>query len=184
MNDKNLTLLKQNIINEAKIDSDLSFRLPPRSWFKQHKNGISGVVCLVVAILLPTLMVLQLKQILLTPYNFGIVTVIMVLSLYCLVKGIFTLLFQSKETEFGTSVHQYLIINSYNRLYFVYERMVWLWILFPVLLATLPSFIGLKNSMTYWIIAVSLYIVALLSFGRPQWRKMKQLKEEINQLDN
>ena len=162
MNDKNLTLLKQNIISEAKIDSDLSFRLPPRSWFKQHKNGISGVVCLVVAILLPTLMVLQLKQILLTPYNFGIVTVIMVLSLYCLVKGIFTLLFQSKETEFGTSVHQYLITNSYNRLYFVYERMVWLRILFPVLLATLPSFIGLKNSMTYWIIAVSLYIVALL----------------------
>ena len=161
MNDKNLTLLKQNIINEAKIDSDLSFRLPPRSWFKQHKNGISGVVCLVVAILLPTLMVLQLKQILLTPYNFGIVTVIMVLSLYCLVKGIFTLLFQSKESEFGTSVHQYLITNSYNRLYFVYERMVWLWILFPVLLATLPSFIGLKNSMTYWIIAVSLYIVVL-----------------------
>lgn len=129
-------------------------------------------------------MVLQLRQILLTPYNFGIVTVIMVLSLYCLVKGIFTLLFQSKETEFGTSVHQYLITNSYNRLYFVYERMVWLWILFPVLLATLPSFIGLKNSMTYWIIAVSLYIVALLSFGRPQWHKMKQLKEEINQLDN
>lgn len=184
MNDKNFTLLKQDIINEAKTDSDLSFRLPPRSWFKQYKNGISGVVCLVVAILLSTLMVLQLKQILLTPYNFGIVTVIMVLSLYCLVKGIFTLLFQSKETEFGTSVHQYLITNSYNRLYFVYERMVWLWILFPVLLATLPSFIGLKNSMTYWIIAVSLYIVALLSFGRPQWRKMKQLKEEINQLDN
>lgn len=144
MNDKNLTLLKQDIINEAKTDSDLSFRLPPRSWFEQRKNGISGVVCLVVAILLPALMVLQLRQILLTPYNFGIVTVIMVLSLYCLVKGIFTLLFQSKETEFGTSVHQYLITNSYNRLYFVYERMVWLWILFPVLLATLPSFIGLK----------------------------------------
>jgi hypothetical protein len=184
MNDKDLTLLKQDIINEAKTDSDLSFSLPQRSWFKRHKNGISGIVCLVVAILLPTLMVLQLKQILLTPYNFGIVTVIMVLSLYCLVKGIFTLLFQSKETEFGTSVHQYLITNSYNRLYFVYERMVWLWILLPVLLITLPSIIGLNKSATYWIIAASLYIVSLLSFGRPQWRKMKQLKEEINQLDN
>lgn len=184
MNDKDLTLLKQDIINEAKADSDLSFRLPQRSWFKQRKNGISGIVCLVVAIMLPILMALQLKQIALTPYNFGIATVIIVLSLYCFVKGIFTLLFQSKETEFGTSVYHYLITNAYNRLYFVYERMVWLWILLPILLAILPSIIGLNNSATYWIIAVSLYIVALLSFGRPQWRKMKQLKEEINQLDN
>ena len=184
MNDKNLTLLKQDIINETKTDSVLSFRLPQRSWFKQYKNEISGIVCLVVAIMLPILMALQLNQILLTPYNFGIVTFIIVLSLYCLMKGIFTLLYQSKETEFGASVHQYLITNVYNRLYFVYERMVWLWILLPVLLVTLPSFIGIKNSMTYWIIATSLYIVALLSFGRPQWHKMKQLKEEINQLDN
>ena len=184
MNDKDLTLLKQDIINEAKADSDLSFRLPQRSWFKQHKNGISGIACLVVAIMLPFLMALQLKQILLTSYNLSIVTVTVVLSLYCLVKGIFTLLFQSKETEFGTSVHQYLITNAYNRLYFVYERMVWLWIFLPILLFILPSIIGLNNSATYWIIAASLYIVTLLSFGRPQWRKIKQLKEEINQLDN
>ena len=82
-----------------------------------------------------------------------------------------------------TNEQQFLITHAYNRLYFVYERMVWLWFLAPVLLATLPSFLGLYGSMTYWIIASIVYLVALASFSRPLWRKMKQLKEEIHQLN-
>lgn len=181
MNDMDLTLLKQDIKAETGYDFSISF--PKRSWLKQHRNGISGIVCLALAVLLPSLLVLQMKQIVLSPYNFGIITFTVVLAWYCLVRGIFTLLFQAKETEFGTSVHQYLITNAYNRLYFVYERMVWLWFLTPVLLATLPSFLGLYDSMIYWIIASIIYLVALASFSRPLWRKMKQLKEEINQLN-
>lgn len=181
MNDMDLTLLKQDI--KAETGYDFSIRFPKRSWLKQHRNGISGIVCLALAVLLPSLLVLQMKQIVLSLYNFGIITFTVVLAWYCLVRGIFTLLFQAKETEFGTSVHQYLITNAYNRLYFVYERMVWLWFLTPVLLATLPSFLGLYDSMIYWIIASIIYLVALASFSRPLWRKMKQLKEEINQLN-
>ena len=181
MNDMDLTLLKQDI--KAEMSTDFSFSLPTRSWLKQHRNGISGIVCLAVAVLLPTLLVTQMKQIALTPHNLGVITFTVVLAWYCLVKGIFTLLFQAKETEFGTSVHQYLITNAYNRLYFVYEKMVWLWFLAPVLLATFPSFLGLNGNMTYWIIASIVYLLALVSFSRPLWRKMKQLKEEINQLN-
>ncbi len=173
--------MKQDIKAETCYDFSISF--PKKSWLKQHRNGISGIVCLAVAVLLPTLLVLQMKQIVLSPYNLGIITFTVVLAWYCLVKGIFTLLFQAKETEFGTNVHQYLIINAYNRLYFVYERMVWLWFLSPVLLATLPSFLGLYDSMIYWIITSIVYLVALASFSRPLWRKMKQLKEEIYQLN-
>ena len=176
-----LTLLKQDI--KAEAGSDFSISLPKRSWFKQHRNGISGVVCLAVAVLLPTLLMLQMKQLAFTSYNLGVITYTVVFTLYCLVKGIFTLLFQAKETEFGTSVHQYLITNAYNRLYFVYEKMVWLWFLAPVLLATFPSFLGLNGNMTYWIIASIVYLVALVSFSRPLWRRMKQLKEEIHQLN-
>ena len=182
MNDMDLTLLKQDIKTETGYD--FSIRLPQKTWFKQHRNGISGIVCLAVAVLLPTLLVLQMKQITLTPYNLGIITFTVVLAWYCLLKGIFTLLYQAKESEYGTSVHQYLITNAYNRLFFVYERMVWLWFLTPVLLATLPSFLGLNNSIAYWSIAFVIYIVALLSFSRPLWRKMKRIKAEIKQLNN
>ena len=177
-----LTLLKQDI--KAETGYDFSITFPKRSWLKQHRNGISGIVCLAVAVLLLTLLVLQMKQIVLSPYNLGIITFTVVLAWYCLVKGIFTLLFQTKETKFGTSVHQYLITSAYNRLYFVYEKMVWLWILLPILLATLPSFLGWNDSKAYWIIAASLYIVALLSFSRPLWRRMKHLRKEIKQLND
>jgi hypothetical protein len=184
MNDMDLTLLKKDIKAEMETGASFSFQQPKRNWFKQHRNGISGIICLVVAVLLPTLMTLEMKHIALTPYNLGVITFTVVITLYCLVKGIFTLLFQAKETKYGTSVHQYLITNAYNRLYFVYERMVWLWALLPILLAALPSFIGLSNNIAYWVIASVIYIVALLSFSRPLWRKMKQIKAEIKQFNN
>ena len=121
MNDMDLTLLKQDIKAETGYDFSISF--PKRSWFKQHRNGISGIVCLALAVLLPTLLVLQMKQIVLSPYNFGIITFTVVLAWYCLVRGIFTLLFQAKETEFGTSIHPTLfrlrenglVVVSYSR---------------------------------------------------------------------
>lgn len=184
MNDLDLTLLKQDIKHRTETNVSFPFRFPKITWFKLHRNGISGIVCLAVAVLLPTLMLSEMKQIAMTPHNLSVAIITILLALYCLTKGIFTLLFQAKETEFGTSVHQYLITSAYNRLYFVYEKLVWLWVLPPILLATLPSFLGWNDSKVYWIIAVSLYIVALLSFSRPLWCKMKRLKEEIQQLNN
>ena len=181
MNDMDLSLLKRDI--KAETGYDFSISLPKRSWLKQHRNGFSGIVCLAVAVLLPTLLVTQMKQIASMPHNLGVITFTVVLAWYCLVKGIFTLLFQAKEIEFGISVHKHLITSAYNRLYFVYEKMVWMWFLAPILLATLPSFLGLNSSMTYWIITSIVYLVALASFSRPLWRKMKQLKEEIHQLN-
>ncbi|MCR5658042.1 MAG: hypothetical protein K6G25_01805 [Bacteroidales bacterium] len=184
MDDMDLKLLKQNIKAETETCSAFKFQIPKRNWFKQYRNGISGIACLAVAALLPTLMALEMEQIAVTPYNLGVITFTVILTLYCLVKGIFTLLFQVKETEFGTSVHQYLITNAYNHLYFVYEKMVWLGGLLPLLLATLPSFIGLSGSTLYWVIASIFYVVAVLSRSRPLWRKMNQIKAEIKQLNN
>ena len=123
-----------------------------------------------------------MKQIVLTPCNLLSITITVVLAWYCLVKGFFTQLFQVKETGFGAYVHQHLITHAYNQLYFVYERMVWLWFLAPVLLATPPSFLGLNDSMAYWIIASIIYLLAFASFNRLLWSKMKQLKHEIQQL--
>lgn len=105
---------------------------------------------------------MQMKQIVLTPYNLWSITITVVLAWYCLVKGFFTQLFQAKETGFGAYVHQYLITHAYNQLYFVYERMVWLWFMAPVLLATPPSFLGLNDSTAYWILSRGIGLVGVV----------------------
>ena len=155
-----------------------------KSWLSRHRNGLSGVACLVAAVVLVVGWVGRMGQPSLSFYESSVRCSVLIIALYCLVKGVFTLVFQARENEFDASVHQSLIKDAYNRLYFVCEKMVWLWVLLPALLVAVPMLFGVEGGHrnTYWLVAAAVFIVVVAVFSPPLLRKLKQLKQEIKQL--
>ena len=179
MEDRDLKLLREDIRTETIRKGSLPIPLQKKQWLKRHRNGISGVVCILLSGLLPFLLWQQASS----KNFFWLSFVIVVFAIYCLVKGIFTLLFHAKENQLGTGVHQYLLANAYNRLYFIYEKMVWLWFLLPLTIAMLSVFIPLNKNSIYWLLICGIYSAVLLCSSRPLWRRMRQVREEIKQLN-
>lgn len=159
--------------------------LPRRNgWFSRHKNGLSGVACLAAALVLLVSIVGRMRLHPLSADELFVGFAATVIALYCLLKGVFTLVFQAKTNAFDVSVHQFMIADAYNRLYFVYERMVWLWVLLPTLLAVVPEVFGMTGAtrIVYAFAALAAFIVLLLAFSWLLARKRKRLKREIEQL--
>ena len=109
----------------------------------QYQNGISGCASLLAGVLLLAVLVLEAKEAIITGSNLTVWIAALIISLYCLTKGVFTLFFYRKERRFEASVHQYAILSVHNQLFFLYERMLWLWLLLPILIGTAPTVIYL-----------------------------------------
>ncbi len=98
-------------------------------------------------------------------------------------------IFHFRKSEFSKSVGQHLLSHAYNQLYFTYERMLWLWLLAPVLLVTFPliaSWSIVANTwltIVYFVISV-VYGILLWVFSKSLWRKKSFWKNEINRLSN
>lgn len=177
-------LVKQSLNEEVDVpEIKISKR---KGWLARHVNAVSGVACLVVALVLLVSWVGRMGQPSLS-FNESLVRLaVLIIALYCFVKGVFTLAFHLKENKFDISVHQFLIKEAYNRRYFVYEKLVWLWVLLPALLVVVPALFGIAadDQKCYWFVAVAVFIVLALVFSPSLVRKLKQLKQEINQLNN
>lgn len=185
MNEKiAIGLMKQSLNEEVDVpEISLSKR---KGWLARHVSAVSAVACLVVALVLLVSWVGRMGQ---PSFSFNESLVrfaVLIIALYCLVKGVFTLAFHLKESKFDVSVHQFLIKEAYNRRYFVYEKLVWLWVLLPALLVMVPALFGIAADYQryYWLVAAAVFIVVVFVFSLPLVRKLKQLKQEIKQLNN
>lgn len=153
----------------------------------QHQNGISGCASLLAGVLLLAVLVLETKEAIITGSNLTVWIAALIISLYCLTKGVFTLFFYRKERRFEASVHQYAILSVHNQLFFLYERMLWLWLLLPILIGTAPTVIYLLSGQNigttaYRLTSAILYVTLLLVCSRPLFRKYRRLRKELEEI--
>ena len=187
MNEETIIGLMKRSLNENVVLSEIKpDRMIPKrkSWLARHVNAVSGLVCIVAAIALFIGWIGRMRQPSLSFYETSVRLAVLVIALYCLMKGVFTLAFHLKERKFDVSVHQFLIGETYNRIYFVYERMVWLWVLLPALLVVVPALFGIATNYGsyYWLVAAVVFIIMVLAFSPLLVRQLKRLKQEIKSL--
>ena len=161
-----------------------------KKWtFRDHTYLTQGIVCVLTALLLSSIIIFKIKQIELNIANIVLLFCTLLITIFCLTKGIYTIVFHFQKSEFGRSVCQQLLSHAYNQLYFTYERMLWLWLLAPVLLVTFPliaSWSIVANTwltIVYFVISV-VYGILLWVFSKSLWRKKSFWKNEIHRLSN
>ncbi len=158
-----------------------------KSWVVRNKIAISGGGCIVIALLL---FVLLLVHIIGSKEKTNLVVIICcsVLGMYAFVKGVFTLLYDRTINKTDNEVNKFMLDNLKNQLYFVYEQMLWLWILLPFVLLVLPLVVGQSTPiqesffMGYYILVGVLYLILVVVFSKMLCRKKRKLLSEINQL--
>lgn len=159
-----------------------------RKWsLRDHNYLIQGSVCVVAAVLLFAITVIRIKQMELHVANIALLFCVFLIATYCLTKGIYTIIFHFRKSEFGRSVCRHLLSHAYNQLYFTYERMLWLWFLAPVLLVSVPLVASRFMSTNRWLTMVYFFVwvvygVLLWAFSKSLWRKRDFWKNEINRL--
>ncbi|HPW67464.1 MAG TPA: hypothetical protein PLY32_06200 [Salinivirgaceae bacterium] len=158
-----------------------------KSWFVRNRIAIEGLLCIIVSLFLIAMLAIQ---------NFNFVnksTMFIyiswfIIAIYMLVKGVFTLLFFIKSCKFDMATSKFLQINLKNQLYFVYEKMIWLWFILPLIIVVFP-FLAIKHvdiqedTILIYSIAIGiLYLIALLVFSKSLWQKRRKLLSEIREI--
>ena len=157
--------------------------------FREYNYLIQGTVCVLTALLLFAIIAIKIKQMDNHIANIVLLFCLLLIATFCLTKGIYTIIFHFRKAEFSKSVGQHLLSHAYNQLYFTYERMLWLWLLAPVILVTFPliaSWSIVANTwltIVYFVISV-VYGILLWVFSKSLWRKKSFWKNEINRLSN
>lgn len=154
---------------------------------RKHTHLIQGAVCVLVAFLLFLIIVVKIKQL---AFNFSYLVLLLctlLIATFCLTKGIYTLIFYFRKSELSQSVCQFLLFHAYNQLYFTYERMLWLWVLTPVLIIAFPVFVKHYMVVSNWFTSVCFLIVLaygvlLLLFSKSLCHKKRYWKNEIDRL--
>ena len=185
---KELDMLKRTVWDaESSPLSPAKLQVGRGPRLSQHQNGISGCASLLAGVLLLAVLVLETKEAIITGNNLTVWIASLIIALYSLSKGVFTLLFYRKERRFEISVHQYAILVVHNQLFFLYERMLWLWLLLPVLIGTMPAIISLLNGQNigttvYWFASVVVYVTLLLVCNPLLFRKYRRLRKELEEI--
>ena len=153
----------------------------------KHIHLIQGTVCVLTAFLLFLIIVVKIKQLAFNFSDLALSFSILLIATFCLTKGIYTLIFYFRESELSQSVCQFLLSNAYNQLYFTYERMLWLWVLTPVLIIAFPVFVKHYMVVSNWFtsvyyLIVLAYGVLLLLFSKSLCHKKRYWKNEIDRL--
>ena len=153
----------------------------------KHTHLIQGTVCVLVSFFLLWIIVVKIKQLAFCFSDLVLLFCTLLVAIFCLTKGIYTLIFYFRKSELSQSVCQFLLSNAYNQLYFTYERMLWLWVLTPVLIIAFPvsakHYIVVSNWFTsvYFLIVLA-YGVLLLLFSKSLCHKKRYWKNEIDRL--
>ncbi|MGI6718068.1 MAG: hypothetical protein ACOX4D_02805 [Bacteroidales bacterium] len=159
-----------------------------KSWFKRNRVAIEGILCIILSLFLIVMLFIQ-------NFNFiNLSTLFLyaswfIIAIYTLIKGIFSILFFIKSCKLSTETSKFILIHLKNQLYLVYEKMIWLWLLLPLIIIIFP-FIILKfftlRKDTILIYAISTgicYLIALLVFSKSLWNKRKRILTKIQEID-
>ena len=111
-----------------------------------------------------------------------IVVITVIIAIFCLVKGIFTLLFYFKEKKYDVSVNKFIIQELYNQLYFIYERLFWLWLMIPLILLVLPFICA--NILRFYLFLIPIVVIVEISLSRKIIKRYTNIKREINLIND
>lgn len=159
-----------------------------KSWFIRNKIAISGVACIATALLLFVLLLIHIMGSK-NEMNFAIIICCSIIGLYAFVKGIFTLLYFRTINKIDNGVYKFMHNNLRNQLFFVYEQMLWLWVLLPCVLTFFPI-IFVQNTpiqegfyRIYLISVGIIYLIIVFVFSRIVCRKRRKILSEINHIE-
>ena len=147
-------------------------------WLNDHKKGVSGMICIAVAVVL-------LVSLVSFGWSVCVASVGAVfLAVYAFVRGAFTIVFDLKENNLGEPVYQRVLIDLYNQLFFVYEKMLWVWALLPIIVIGCLLFIE-DLVARKWIVVVigSISIVLIAVFSKQLIRKRRYLCKRIKDIE-
>lgn len=159
------------------------------SWKRQlsyYRNHIEAVICFLSSVLVAIISV----QICIEndPISKKITFIYMlgfIISLYALVKGIFTLIFAIEKNRLHESVSKYALILLKNELYHIYERFLWLWVLAPICLIVIFFImayhfeLSAKEQMIIGLITFTAYLTISTLINQ----KLKHKKENLIQAE-
>ena len=156
---------------------------PYISWLKKHKNGIDGAICIVVALVL--LVSLAIHGCRGTSNNDAVSVVTILIALYALTRGVFTMVLDFRENDLGLSVYRHVCIELYNQLFFVYERMFWIWALLPCMTACCWFIVGDEETRKWIVVVIGVIsVVSIAVFTKPLIRKHRCLRKRIKEIEN
>ena len=162
-----------------------------KCWFLKHRNAIEGTICIITSIIILIFVFGKIQKSDIISLNTLIVCIAGgIIALYPFTKGVFTILFHFKEKQWEYSVNYMIHTRLINQLYFVYERMFWLWILLPLVLIALP-FIAVNwiimpegTAITYCMTAGIIYLTTLIVLSKWLWKKRKAIISRIKDIEN
>lgn len=171
---------------ELADDGHEGVKVKDKSWFVSNKTAIDGVLCILVGALLVAAMVLKWSY--LSSNGFIACLIVLVIVVYAFVKGVFTILFSIQKRHYDNEVNKFMLCNLKNRLNFIYERMLWLWVIIPIILLycafALRRFVDLSLesiAVCYFLIGVS-YFIAQFFIGHALMTQKRRLLSDIRKL--
>lgn len=178
----------QTLNNNTSLNSRIIYS---KCWLLRHKNAIEGTICIITSIIILIFVFGKIQKSDIISLNNLIVGIVAgIIALYAFTKGVFTILFHIKEKQWEYSVNYMIHTRLINQLYFVYERMFWLWILLPLVLIALP-FIAVNwitiqegTTITYCMTAGIIYLTTLIVFSKRLWEKRQAIIFKIKDIEN
>ena len=152
-----------------------------------YKNLVSGIVCVLSAIIL-VISIFVIRNDSVSFNNSMVLFVAVVLAFYIGLKGVFTLLFYFKENRMFATVYKYSLVYLYNQLFFAFEKIIWLYLFIPLILLFLPKIVSEfvvfnKQWLVLYIICSSIFVLILVfAFGAALFRKIKKLQYKIKEI--
>lgn len=160
------------------------------AWIKRHGEGVSGALCISVSLVLMGGLLCAPSDIKAASDTKYTAFVTLIIAVYAMVRGILALAFDKKCNDMGLSVYRHICVETYNQLLFVYEKMLWLWGMTPILLAILPLIAGrcglevTHGLRILYFTATTGYIIILLVYSKPLVIKRKRLKNKLSTLES
>ncbi len=185
LNELKIIWQKVNAEQTEYIPDDFRFVFSRKGWFVQNRLALDGIACIAVSLTVATTLVVNIHSFKDMPLSFifGII-----ISVYVLVKGLLTVFFFNSKRKLDYSVNRFRLDQLKNKLFFIYERMLWLWFLSPALIVVLPLLLAEYKKMPgptlllYCVCSGILYLFALCLFSKPLVRKRRCLKAEIEEI--
>lgn len=181
-NDNLVEKLKESINYADNYDNDISISLARRSFLYKNKNAISGIMCILLFIILSVVLLTRISSLQFVMRDIIIVVITVIIAIFCLVKGIFTLLFYFKEKKYDVSVNKFIIQELYNQLYFIYERLFWLWLMIPLILLVLPFICA--SILRFYLFLIPIVVIVEISLSRKIIKRYTNIKREINMIND
>ncbi len=162
--------------------------IPQKSWIQRNIIAVEGVLSIIVAVFLIFMLIVQKTDVVDTK-NLIIYICWFIISIYTLVKGIYTIFFFINMSKLDMESSKFLRNSLKNQLYFVYEKLTWLWLLIPLIIITIPFFIAKfittpqGTLFVYSLIVSILYLITLLVFSKILWQKKQEIISEMKKIE-